>query len=306
MDIIRINMLEYYIAFAGYQTALSNRYASQAISHGVLLGAKTDGAYSAFMCVVEEADSARISYGFTVPEYRNQGAFTELVKYVAGSSGKPVRISVPPKNEFYEYIHKAIISLGFEPTEQVTVFSCSSEDKDKWDQFMETKGRRLCDMLEMRGYRVVSFRDMDESLLEELRNSDRSEYANIFHPAAWLDDPSYKLSWDLSCAAERNGKLSGYCLVTEGDKSSAIFDQISVSASEMGQGVILLPYVYSMKQFFEHGLSSAYYAMYGSNRHANAFRKSVLKVFPASTSTLNNFCFMNRPATSDCNIPQFR
>ena len=99
---------------------------------------------------------------------------------------------------------------------------------------------------------------------------------------------------DLSYAALKDEKLAGYCLVTMGDAHSAMFDQISVSAAQQGRGVILLPYVYSMQRFFERGLATAYYAMYGSNRHANAFRNSVLKIFRTEESTMENYCFFKR------------
>ena len=290
MEICELNMLEYYIAFAGFHTALSNRYALQAKSCGCIYGAKTDGAYAGFMCTSNEAEYTRITYALTMPKYRNQGIFTGLVRHVKDNY-RNVRITISSNNECYDFMKNALIKLGFVSTEQVTVFSCSSEDEDKWHTFMERKGKRLCEMLEMHGYRAVSFQDLSKEFLEQVRVSDVSEYANMFHPAMYLDNPAYKLSWDLSFAAVRDGKLAAYCLVTMGDEKSAMFDQISVSADEQGRGVILLPYVYSMQRFFERGLCSAYYAMYGSNRHANAFRNRILKIFPTTENTMDNLYY---------------
>ena len=157
---------------------------------------------------------------------------------------------------------------------------------------MDLKGKRLCETLKRQGYRAVSFGELDEDLLTQLKLSDRSEYANIFHPSMYLENPAHKLSRELSFAAVNEGKLSAYCLVTMGDERSAMFDQISVSAGELGMGVILLPYVFSMERFFEMGLENAYYAMYGSNERANAFRDKILTVFSTTETTMENYCFL--------------
>ena len=82
MEICKLNILEYYIAFAGCLTALSNRYAEQAKSCGCIYGAKTDGAYAGFMCISNEAEWTRITYALILPEYRNQGFFTGLVQHL--------------------------------------------------------------------------------------------------------------------------------------------------------------------------------------------------------------------------------
>ena len=58
----------------------------------------------------------------------------------------------------------------------------------------------------------------------------------------------------------------------------------------MGLGVILLPYVTAMELFFEQGLERAYYAMHGSNLHANAFRDRILKMFPTGERVMENYC----------------
>ena len=57
-------------------------------------------------------------------------------------------------------------------------------------------------------------------------------------------------------------------------------------------GVILLPYVFSMERFFEIGLENAFYAMYGSNEHANAFRNKILAIFPTTETAIENYYFL--------------
>ena len=292
MKITRLGLLEYYLAFAGNHTALSNRYASQADAGGSIYGARINGAYAGFLCVSDEISSVRITHALTVPKYRKQGVFTELVKYVTETQNKNVRAGIPKDHPCYSFILKTLLKLDFLPGERVTVFSCSRKDEDQWRRFMDQKGKRLCETLKRQGYRAVSFAELNEDLLTQLKLSDHSEYANIFHPSMYLENPANRLSWELSFAAVKDGKLAAYCLVTKGDERSAMFDQISVSAGELGMGVILLPYVFSMERFFETGLENAYYAMYGSNERANAFRNKILAVFPTTETTMENYCFL--------------
>lgn len=294
MKIVRLSLLEYYIAFAGILSPLSNRYAAQAKADGCIYGARIDNAYAGFLCVSDDAETVRITYALTVPEYRKQGVFTELVKHVTEIHGKNIRAGISKDHSCHAFIRKTLLKLGFLPGEKVTVFSCSRKDEDKWHRFMDQKGKRLCETLKRQGYRAVSFGELNEDLISQLKDSDRSDYANMFHPSLYLEDPAKKLSGDLSFAAVKNGKLSAYCLVTMGGTRSAVFEQISVAADEQGMGVILLPYVSSMEHFFEWGLESAYYAMYGSNEHANAFRNKILAIFPTTENTMENYYFLQQ------------
>ena len=294
MEICRLSTFETWFAFMKYHTALSRRYAAQAEACGAIYGAKRDGAYAGFLCTARESGQTRITWAFTIPEYRRQGVFTGLVRHVMEQDPGNIRIAIASDSPCRDEVRKIILEVGFVPTEKVTVFSCSREDENRWRAFMEQKGKRLCETLEAHGYRAVPFQDLDAKLLEQLRASDRSEYGNSFHPAMYLDYPANRLSWDLSFAAVRDGKLAAYCLVTMGDPRSAMFDQISVSADEQGRGVILLPYVASMNRFFERELSVAYYAMYGSNEHANAFRNRVLNIFRTQESTTENYHYFSK------------
>jgi len=294
VHITKMFPLEFHIAFAGSRTALSDLLASQTGNLGGIYGARVDGTYAGFLIAADDVEHIRITYAFTVPEFRRQGVFTSLMQHVKDLYQQGIRMTIPSTHECYEILKHTCEILGFTAQERVHVFSCSRKDEDRWRLFMEKKGKRLCDMLRMHGYNPVCFRTMGESLTSQLRDSDHSAYGNMFHPALFLDDPAKKLSLDLSFAAEKNGRLASYCLVIMVNDTSAVFEQISVSSEEMGQGVILLPYVYSMERFFEMDLQSAYYAMYESNKHANAFRKKVLKIFPSNETVQENYYYQHR------------
>ncbi len=190
-----------------------------------------------------------------MPEYRHRGVFEALLGQAAEAAEKPLRMTLASDHPCRNWVRSAAEKLDFVPGEQVTVFSCRREDEAVWRRFMETRGRRMCTALERQGYRAVPFTALDGSLTEQLRASDRSEYGNTFYPGLYLDEPARRLRPDLSAAAVRDGKLKAYCLVTEGDENTAMFDQISVAADVMGRGVILLPYVTAMELFLNRGLS---------------------------------------------------
>ena len=141
MDICKLNILEYYIAFAGYHTALSNRYSAQAQSGGCIYGAKENGSYAGFLCISDDVDVIRITYALTLPEYRNTGVFTALVKHVTENSRSDIRIGFSSEHPYSEWMRKAVHKTGFVPTEKVTVFSCSREDEPNWQSFMEKRAR---------------------------------------------------------------------------------------------------------------------------------------------------------------------
>lgn len=286
-----MNILEYHIVFAEYQTGLSNLFVKQAAANGFLYAAKIQGKYAGYLCGSDDLTNVRITHAFTIPEFRGQGVFTALVRYVLNTQNKPVRCVIISNHSCRSEVRHVLHELGFQSTEKATVFYCSCKDAEYWRRYMDEKGNRLCRTLIMQGYRAVSFRDMDKGLKEQLAFSDRTEYGNIFHPALHLEDPSKQLDRELSYAAVRDGKLSAYCLVTRADPKSAVFDQISVSAAEQGGGVILLPYAFAVNQVIENNIDNVCYTMYISNKHAAAFRKKIFQIFPTTEKTVENYYY---------------
>jgi len=292
MDITKLTELEYCFIFHNVRTALSDSYAREAWKNGSVLCGRINGQYAGFMCIARETASLMVSYACTLPELRRRGVFTGFLKYLTEHSPLPVRLNIPAEHAFYNVIVKTCTSMGFQKRESIRVFTCKREDDAVWQDFMQKKGTGLCATLKRQGYAAVPFADADESLLEQLRSSDRSDYGNIFHLTEYMDNPARKMSWDMSFAAVRDNVLQAYTLVTRKNADNVIFEQISVSANEQGSGVILLPFVCAMDQFYKKGCRTASYAMYGSNVHANAFRKRILAIFPATESISENYCFV--------------
>lgn len=292
IDIFPMSVLEYIVAFAPYNTPFSTQCVNQSAGSGLLFQAKKEKRSIGYLCAVREPGLVRITYAFTVPEYRNTGVFTALADHLTETSESPVRISVLQDQDYSLPIAKACQKLQFLKGERVHIFTCRRENYPLWEQFMNEKGNRLCSFLERKGYRAVSFADADEDLLFQLRNSRRSDYGNAFDPSMYLDIPENRLSWDMSHAVKKEGRLASYTLVTQNSPTKVVFEQISESAAEQGTGVVLLSFAAAMKAFGESECQTVSYAMYESNTRANAFRESILMILSPTVSVSENYFYI--------------
>ncbi len=291
LEICGMNELQYYVFFHPFRTAFSDHQVWEAAHGGWMAYARMDDQPVGYLCASAEGDRFRASFGFTHPAYRNQGILTALLLYLIRKENRPVRLSLPEKHPFAVPVRAVCKSVGFTQGEPVYVFSCRRESDEPWRNFMDQKGKRLCETLERQGYRSLSFSEAGSDLLLQLRKSTQTPYGNRFRPADYLDGRASGLSWELSHAAVREGCLSAYSLVRTEDGDKVVFEQISVSAAEKGKGVILLPFASSMNAFFQGDYTKAYYAMYASNSSAQAFRTKILNFFPASESVTENYFY---------------
>lgn len=294
IEITPMTMLEYMLCFAGERSALSDQYVVESEKYNLLFSARADGAYAGYLCLIPDADTLRIAYVFTAEPYRRQGVCTAMIRFVIDRVRIPVRISIVTSFACRDAIAAVSKKLGFEQIESVEVFTCKRENYPAWLQFMEQKGNRLCAFLEHRGYEAVRFADADEDLLRQIKESTRSEYANTLDPAPFLEIPEKKMSWTMSWAARKDGQLAAYTLVTQISPAKVIFEHISDSKKERGTGCILLPFARAMETFGTSSNEMVSYAMYGSNDHANAFRKKLLNVLNSDSITSENYLYKPR------------
>lgn len=285
-----MSVLENSIAFAGYHTAFSMQCVKRSGACGMLLSAKQEDRYAGYLCAVAESGIIRIIYAYTIPEFRKQGVFTSLMKFAADNANTAIRVNITENQKYHDVVRDVCLKLGYEQTESVHIFTCHKEMYPVWERFMHEKGERLTAYLERRGYSVVSFADAPEDIIEQLRNSPWSEYRNMLNPAVFLDIPSNCLSWDMSFAAVKDGRLAGYVLVTHNSPTKAVFEHISESSAEQGTGLILLPFAAAMEKAFAFsGIETISYAMYESNARANAFREETLSMLAPSVTISENY-----------------
>ncbi len=285
-----MSALENSIAFAGYHTAFSMQCVKRSAACGMLFGARKDGKYAGYLCAVAESGIIRILYAFTVPEFRKQGVFTELMRFAADNAKATVRVNIVRHHEYHDVVAGVCRKLEFRQAESVNIYTCHKDMYPVWENFMSEKGSRLSAYLKRRGYKVSSFAEAPESIISQLHNSPYTEYRNMLDPSVFLDFPENRLSWEMSCVAMRDDRLAGYVLVTQNSPTKAVFEHISESNAEQGTGLILLPYAEAMKRVFaDNGILTISYAMYESNSHANAFREETLNMLKPSVSVSENY-----------------
>lgn len=292
-----LSELGYMIAFDGHRTPYSDRCVKEGLKGGVVLGVEKDGSFAGYISAVAEGSDLRVLYAYTLPEERGKGVFSELLKALTRHDilekhgTQAMRVSISVRHPFHDTVTAACLNAGFTKTESVTVFTCRRGRDEHWRIFMEEKGDRMCTLLRRWGYETVSFEEAGDEILSQLRDPEGHGYGNTFDVAPFLDDPARKTAYDMSFAAVLERKLAAYTLVTRDSGEGVVFQIISDAVWARGSGVILLPFAESMKSFYEGGCKTALYAMYGSNREANAFRESVLGGFYTESSETENYYF---------------
>ncbi|MBQ3841605.1 MAG: GNAT family N-acetyltransferase [Ruminiclostridium sp.] len=291
MKIELIPYIGYCFAFMGQRTAFSDYFAKEAADHGMLICAKLDDKFAGYICAAGNGRENRVSYAYTRPEYRGQGIFTSLLKEISDGSEMPVKINLPAEHECHGTVVHVCDKLGFVRGEDLTVYTYRPELDTLWEGYMNERGNRICEHLKRHGYETVSFADADDGIIAQIRGSDSSGFENPFETASFFDEPSRKLSRELSFAAVKNCELAAYTLVSQPSPEKCVLEQIAVSRNKRGTGVILLPAVQSMSVFRSAGYKNFVYAIYGSNTPANLLRDKLIST--AEKKVTENYYHLN-------------
>lgn len=271
-----IPYLGYCFAFMGKRTAYSDYFALEASESGDLLCTKIDNRFVGYICASDSGREMRVTYVYTCPEYRGQGIFTALMKEIADNAKKTVKVNLPADHEYYDAVVNVCEKLGFVKGESVTIYTLRPDSDPKLQEYIGDKGKRICDMFRRYGYKTVSFEDADDDIIRQVRDSDTNGFGNPFETRSFFDEPARKLSRRISFAAVRDGELAAYTLASLPSPEKGVLEQIAVSEKKRGTGVILLPFIETVRAFIENGGQVATYAMYSSNAAANAFRKKIV------------------------------
>ena len=147
MNIEIIPYMGYCFAFMGHRTAFSDYFAREAAECGKLLCAKLDDKFAGYICAADIGREDRVTYAYTRPEYRRQGIFTALLKEISESSEMPVKVNLPAEHEYHDTIVHVCGKLGFARGEDLIVYTCRPDTDTRWDEFMNSRGNRICEHL---------------------------------------------------------------------------------------------------------------------------------------------------------------
>ena len=270
--------IEYLIAFSDGRTALSDACVRQASECGRLYCERADDTYRGFLCTETEGRTARILYAYTKPEFRGRGIFTSLAEHVVQTAEGDVRISIPERHPCFAEVDAVCRRLGFAPTESLHTFSFDRSQEGAWQRTKQAQRfDACCAWLNRSGCEAVFFADADADILRQIENSHHSSFGNQLDPAPFFRLPSKNLSYTLSCAAVKEGRVLAYSLLSQQSREAVIFEQIASASAAREPGVILLPYMYSTDRFFESGYDRCAFAIYPSNTASNRIRQTLEK-----------------------------
>ena len=268
---------DYLLLFGDCRTIHTDSVVKSALrTGGVLYILRCGKKVCGYLCAEKESWGVRIGYAYTRPEVRGQGVFRRLMAYAAEELPRPVRLCISDRHSCFPYVQPVCRALGFTIYAKIQVFTGKSEDFFNWERYYQTTGEKLVRLLEKQGFHAVSFADAPDEIVEQIHFSAGGPFANELDAAPFFENPDRNMDWDMSFAAVREGAAEAYTLVSRPDSASAVFEHISVSRACRGTGVILLPFARSMELFREKGCRRAAYAMFETNRHANAFQKKLL------------------------------
>ncbi len=118
---------------------------------------------------------------------------------------------------------------------------------------MDKRGSRLCAALEKLNFSTYSFADAPEELLDQVYFSVESDYGNTLDPKPFFDVKARNMLYDMSFAAEKNGKLAAYVLTVGAGKWALIYEHISSHKDMQMTGAVLLPFCKAIEKFFVSG-----------------------------------------------------
>lgn len=289
--IISASYTDYLFLFGDFRTSFSDLSAKSANENGMLYILMEGNFPAGYICVEKDENLCTVLYGYTVPDKRNSGIFSQLLRFVTEKADRDVKLSIAENRDCFPIAKHTAEKLGFMLNSSCILFNGKTEDFSNWEKYMAETGDKFCGILLRQDYRCVSFADADIRLLDSLYNSGISDFQNRLDIKPYLKQESKCADMEMSFIAVKNGTVVAYTLVRRPDKKSAVFEHISVHEKYIGSGCILLPFASSMKMFKEFGCRRAAYAMYEENSHANAFRKKLLKKVTSSQKRSYNYIY---------------
>lgn len=282
--------------FSGYRTLYTDRCADRTARAGRALYAFLDGEPAGYLLISDEHGGDFISYVFTVPDKRGMGVMQTLIRYAADTAEKMIGTAFSDAREFAPALMHVMEKLGFEQCGSKYMFRCDGDDLwDRWDAFMEKKGRKSCETLRRQGYSTVTLADASEELLEQYRQTPYNDYGNqLNHQHLIL--PGAEITKDVSVMCTLNGRLAAYVFAYMPDRYSAIFKTLSSSAALQGGAAILLPLCESFAKVRGRGCTQFVFSMDGVGGHANSFRNKVLSNVISKTSKRLSYIYHKKEA----------
>lgn len=226
---------------AEMHTGLSDHF-----MHEVNRGASTafsmreNGQVVSYAIISQEIDCIRLQYIYTHPRMRRNGYATKLITHLLEQSKFRICTTINTSIENSDALIACLNKLSFKESGSGNIYTAAIDDT-MWEKMDRLKIVKMKEMLLRGNAECIPFRDMDESVREQLLNSTYSEFGNKLNPAPFLVDKASGTDTDLSTIMLKDGILCSYVIITRPSNDTVCFDQISETHKKIGAGSVIAP-----------------------------------------------------------------
>lgn len=275
---------------------LGSYYVHQSFTKdGILLGALT-GDQLVGIVVIEFTPQPLLTYVFVEEKYRRQSIGTQLIKvamiHARGMSKEVIKACVISQIE-YGYVTDHMLSkIGFEILDTATIIRYANDTSCSrgWTEFMEKRGKRVCQALIERGFKTLPFSEASSEIFDRLKASIGREFQSNLDPFSFINNQYDRLVPEYSFVTLKNGEPVAFATVTTVDDKTLVFQQLSTALNHRGSGAFLLPFVAFMERFLQ---GDAYSKVAASISDSNDRMQKVVHSFIGSLAesmkTQNNY-----------------
>lgn len=278
-----LNYLEYFFSFAGCRSALSDFYVDCYRDCAHILGASlSDGRPAGLLIWAGKQGTAELLYIFVPESERRRGTGKALVKFsqdqIRAEDGSwEMTGRIQKDGPEYEGLKALYEGAGFSMEDQLKVFQAHMKDYPVWERYMEKHGRALERYLLEEGFSPVSFEEAPRRALDQILDMESGRFDRSLDPAPVLEGRKGDFRQDLSFLSVKDGQAAAYCLVTQPDAESIVYEIFSVAEEYRSCGVILQPFLNSMKELKKTKIRRIGFAVFASNSKALALTGRLMR-----------------------------
>ena len=256
---LELSLMDYLTKYGSFRTALSDFYIktrnckiigvddAQNVAVGLLLAEQ--GAVTEILILAAQNDEVKIKTAL----------LDRLKELLPSYSELRWRIVNHPQNE------ELALAYGFRTGSVLNIFHTVGSDNERAEATLR-EYEKLYAKMEATGFRTVSFAQLSENELAQIRDNPDGEFDSSLCPESLMVSGMGGLSPQMSFAAMKDGRVVAYSIIRSPDEKSYIFEIICVAKSERGNGIFILPFFRSLREIMASAAASATFAIYESNQ----------------------------------------
>ena len=192
-------------------------------------------------------------------------------------------------HQYYQLVDNCLKKIGCCNTEGFHFFTLENHGLSDWQKLKRDNHlQECCEWLKKNDYQVYNLDEVDEQILEQIKNSHYSEFQNELNPEIFFEQSSTKPLANISSVVVRHKKLVAYTLIFKSTDNGVILEHIATSSDTRNSGAIILALTYSCDCFFENNYSKCTFAIHPSNLESNSIKSIFENYFQMSEATMKN------------------